>query len=126
MAERDSQRYASSEQRKKVLERHNYQCAYCGRVLTNETANIDHIKPWKHGGRSSSGNFVAACQDCNKKKGNRRVVVRPGQKLTGAVRGMQFKYETPVAVYKMQEGEAVQEAFNRLDAGAQPNKVYYS
>ena len=32
---------------------------------------MDHVKPKKQGGKDSWENLVAACQTCNRKKGNR-------------------------------------------------------
>ena len=65
-------RYASGGQRKFVLERDSYRCRYCGVSLMNKTAVIDHVRPWKYGGKTKTWNLVSACEDCNGKKLNKR------------------------------------------------------
>lgn len=52
-----------------VLERDRFQCCICKCKLTNETANIDHIKPWPLG-RTNPSNLTAICRTCNKAKSN--------------------------------------------------------
>ena len=64
------ERYANPPIRRKVLKRDGYTCRYCGDPVTNETANIDHVHPFKHGGRTNLDNLVTSCQPCNKSKGN--------------------------------------------------------
>jgi 5-methylcytosine-specific restriction endonuclease McrA len=50
-----------------VLRRDRHTCAYCGRKATT----VDHLMPQSRGGRNTWLNTVAACQDCNARKGNR-------------------------------------------------------
>lgn len=68
--ELDSQRHGDTEQRGRILKRDKNRCRYCRVKLTNETANLDHVKPWQSGGATLDKNLVACCQDCNKAKGN--------------------------------------------------------
>lgn len=45
-------------------------CFYCKRAIARSEATNDHVVPLsKIGGIHSSGNIVAACLDCNRKKG---------------------------------------------------------
>lgn len=53
--------------RKGVLRRDEHNCGYCRRHATT----IDHIIPHSRGGPMSWTNLVAACRDCNGRKGNR-------------------------------------------------------
>lgn len=53
--------------RRGVLHRDNRKCGYCGGVATT----IDHIVPSSRSGKSSWLNTIAACYDCNQRKGNR-------------------------------------------------------
>lgn len=53
--------------RRKMLERDNYICAYCGK----HGKTVDHILPQSRGGRDSWMNTVAACNACNGKKDNK-------------------------------------------------------
>lgn len=66
----DLTRYAPHEMRLQILERDSFQCRHCATPVTNQTANIDHIIPWKVGGPTMAANLVTACWQCNKKKGN--------------------------------------------------------
>jgi hypothetical protein len=61
-------RFAPTEMRKLILERDHYRCAYCKMVVTDVTANIEHVKPWHAGGRTVHSNLVASCRDCNRAK----------------------------------------------------------
>lgn len=55
--------------RKNVFIRDNYSCQYCGSKENKLT--LDHVMPVSRGGTSCWENVVAACQDCNIKKGNK-------------------------------------------------------
>ncbi|MDR1077304.1 MAG: HNH endonuclease [Propionibacteriaceae bacterium] len=52
-----------------VLRRDNYRCAYCGRPA----GTVDHVQARSRGGMSNWLNCVAACFDCNSRKGDRSV-----------------------------------------------------
>lgn len=54
--------------RKNILKRDANTCQYCGAAYN---LTIDHVMPKSRGGRDSWENLVAACDDCNVKKGNR-------------------------------------------------------
>lgn len=43
-------------------------CYYCGNRVGPQNLTMDHIVPLSRGGRSSKGNIVPACKDCNNKK----------------------------------------------------------
>ncbi|HEY9496597.1 MAG TPA: HNH endonuclease [Intrasporangium sp.] len=53
--------------REGVLLRDKGQCAYCGRF---NATTMDHVQPRSRGGATSWLNAVAACDDCNARKGN--------------------------------------------------------
>jgi len=55
--------------RKNILKRDGYKCAYCGR--SDLPLTIDHVIPRSKGGKDTWENLVAACYRCNNKKGNR-------------------------------------------------------
>jgi 5-methylcytosine-specific restriction endonuclease McrA len=46
-------------------------CHYCGNKFPPRALTMDHIVPIARGGKSSKGNVVAACKDCNNKKKHR-------------------------------------------------------
>jgi len=43
-------------------------CHYCGRQVGAKALTMDHIVPLIRGGRSTKGNVVPACKECNTKK----------------------------------------------------------
>lgn len=55
--------------RRNVMIRDAYRCAYCDRATTRLT--IDHLIPRSRGGSTVFENCVAACPECNLRKGNR-------------------------------------------------------
>lgn len=57
--------------RYQAVQRQNCQCVYCGRKITFQTAQMDHIVPRKGPGSSNDlPNLVAACASCNANKNN--------------------------------------------------------
>jgi 5-methylcytosine-specific restriction protein A len=43
-------------------------CHYCGRTFPPAELTMDHLVPLVRGGRSTKGNLVPACKDCNSAK----------------------------------------------------------
>ena len=43
-------------------------CHYCSRPTPPRDLTMDHIVPLARGGRSTKGNLVPACKDCNNRK----------------------------------------------------------
>ena len=43
-------------------------CHYCGRQVGPRALSMDHVVPLIRGGRSSRGNVVPACKECNNQK----------------------------------------------------------
>lgn len=46
-------------------------CQYCAEEFPTRVLTLDHVRPISRGGPTSWENVVAACRDCNQKKGNR-------------------------------------------------------
>ena len=67
MVKRPRARIALS--KREILRRDNFTCQYCGKRTSLLT--IDHIKPRHAGGPHSWTNLVAACQNCNRRKGGK-------------------------------------------------------
>lgn len=40
-------------------------CHYCGNQISPKDLTMDHIIPISRGGKSTKGNVVTACKDCN-------------------------------------------------------------
>jgi len=57
--------------RREVFRRDNFTCQYCGQHTNNLT--IDHVLPKHLGGSHVWTNVVAACSNCNHRKGGRRL-----------------------------------------------------
>ncbi len=43
-------------------------CHYCGKRFSPEELTLDHIIPVARGGRSTKGNLVVSCRNCNRTK----------------------------------------------------------
>jgi 5-methylcytosine-specific restriction protein A len=43
-------------------------CYYCGRSVPPKELTMDHIVPLARGGKSTRGNVVPVCKECNNKK----------------------------------------------------------
>ena len=43
-------------------------CHYCGQHVGIKNLTMDHIIPLSRGGRSSKGNLVPCCKECNTRK----------------------------------------------------------
>ncbi len=43
-------------------------CHYCGQKFAPRELTMDHIVPLVRGGKSTKGNVVPACKECNTKK----------------------------------------------------------
>lgn len=43
-------------------------CYYCGKKAPPGEITMDHVVPLIRGGKSTKGNIVAACKDCNSAK----------------------------------------------------------
>jgi len=57
--------------RRGVIVRDRETCQYCGMQLGRNHLTIDHVIPRAHGGQTDWDNVVAACRDCNHRKGGR-------------------------------------------------------
>ncbi len=55
--------------RRTLMARDNHTCQYCG--TTDHALTIDHVIPKSRGGKIEWTNVVAACGNCNRRKGNR-------------------------------------------------------
>jgi 5-methylcytosine-specific restriction endonuclease McrA len=58
--------------KREILRRDGYRCQYCGQEVGQMT--LDHIVPRHRGGEHSWQNLVAACPQCNRRKGGRTLV----------------------------------------------------
>lgn len=61
--------FAVPENRKYILQRESYQCFYCLRKLNDTNYVIEHVTS-RPEGNNSYKNVVAACRNCNNRKGS--------------------------------------------------------
>lgn len=43
-------------------------CHYCNRLTSTKDLTMDHVVPLARGGRTTKGNVVPCCKECNTKK----------------------------------------------------------
>lgn len=55
-------------EKRKVLERQKGKCKKCGKEISFEEAEADHITPWSQGGHTTLDNCQILCKDCNRRK----------------------------------------------------------
>jgi 5-methylcytosine-specific restriction endonuclease McrA len=82
--------------KKNILVRDGFKCAYCGEK--SQKLTIDHIIPRSRGGKDSFENCVAACRSCNRRKGGRipseanmHLVLKPYQPTVSEFLRMRLK-----------------------------------
>lgn len=56
-------------------------CHYCGKKVGAENLTLDHVIPVARGGRSTRGNCVPCCKDCN----NRKRYLTPAEQILGDI-----------------------------------------
>jgi 5-methylcytosine-specific restriction endonuclease McrA len=56
-----------------VFLRDQFSCQYCGQSFPTQELTFDHVVPKSLGGRTEWFNVVAACSNCNLRKGNKSV-----------------------------------------------------
>lgn len=59
--------------RRRVYEKTNGHCAYCGCELEYSNMQVDHVIPRANGGTNDFNNLLPACRSCNHRKGTSTV-----------------------------------------------------
>lgn len=59
--------------RKRVLDKYNKKCAYCGKDISFEEMKIDHFVPKSKGGDDDLDNLMPACEICNHYKDSHNI-----------------------------------------------------
>ncbi len=57
--------------RRNLFARDEHRCQYCGHPQSSSQLSFDHVVPRSRGGETNWENVVAACVDCNTRKGGR-------------------------------------------------------
>ncbi|WP_336790983.1 HNH endonuclease [Paenibacillus sp. MMO-177] len=81
--------------RKAALKRDHYTCLWCGRPGTT----VDHIIPASKGGSDLPQNLLAACMECNTKRGSRSAFSYFREKVFSAPKRMKLVYRILKASY---------------------------
>jgi 5-methylcytosine-specific restriction endonuclease McrA len=69
--EKDERDYYTDQIRRlMVLSRDHYACVYCTAPLSEDNFVLDHLLPVSKGGTNRKHNLVAACDDCNRRRGD--------------------------------------------------------
>lgn len=76
----DLDRHPAPLTRQNLFLRDEYRCQYCGEQFPTEELTFDHVDPRSKGGGTSYLNIVAACGNCNLRKGNKSLKIS-GMKL---------------------------------------------
>ena len=71
LSRKDRQRTFTPEQRAVLFRLSNKKCAICGKNVTEEEFEADHIVPWSKGGLTQIANGQVLCSSCNSKKSNK-------------------------------------------------------
>jgi HNH endonuclease len=64
---RDGRPHISDRLRRIVYAADRHACSYC---KSSQGLQLDHLRPWSFGGRTSFWNFMTLCRDCNLVKSN--------------------------------------------------------
>ena len=56
--------------RRRILQKYNGRCAYCGRSISMSTMSVDHLVPKCKGGTGAFDNLLPSCLECNHLKNN--------------------------------------------------------
>lgn len=54
-----------------IFTRDSWHCQYCNKIVTQNSATIDHVIPRAIGGKTTWQNCVTSCTKCNTKKGSK-------------------------------------------------------
>ncbi len=63
--------FVGRELRDAIFRRDAHRCFYCFRILTRRLRALDHVVPLAQNGHNGYRNLVAACPECNLRKGER-------------------------------------------------------
>lgn len=66
--------YTDPGRRLMVLARDRSTCVYCTAVLSEENFVLDHLQPVAQGGTNRKHNLVAACEVCNRRRGESKPI----------------------------------------------------
>lgn len=63
-----ARRNVSAREKRLVIERDGKSCRYCGKRVTRNTIQVDHIIPRSRGGTTALDNLALCCRRCNYRK----------------------------------------------------------
>ena len=93
--------------RRRILQKYNGHCAYCGCSISIKTMSVDHLVPKCKGGDGSFENLMPACLSCNHLKNNDYVSV--------------FRYRVAWASLKVTDLST----YDTMVKAAEKHKFYY-
>jgi len=117
-----------------VRARDKYTCQYCGVVMPPDL-EVDHVVPRSRGGTNRPHNLVAACHECNRRKGNQtatefgypQVAERSGQSFRVAAHTQAGKTVTLDRLAEIAQVETTYGYVTKVDREAMglPKTHYY-
>jgi hypothetical protein len=69
---RKVQRSISGAVQQQIWYRDGWQCMFCGKKVPDIQVTVDHFIPLELGGKNEPSNYISACRQCQKAKGNRK------------------------------------------------------
>ncbi len=66
----DTRKSMDMEKRREVIKQQNGKCNICGKEITENSIQIDHIIPWDYVGDELQDNLQGLCEECNSRKSN--------------------------------------------------------
>ena len=117
-----------------VRARDKYTCQYCG-VVRPPDLEVDHVVPRSRGGTDRPNNLVAACHECNRRKGNQtatefgcpQVAERTGRSFRAAAHTQAGKTATLDGLAQIAQVEITYGYVTKVDREAMglPKTHYY-
>ena len=103
----DTKRGISIALRKKIFERDDYTCVYCGKSLWKNgiKLEVDHIIPISKGGTDDIDNLTTSCRKCNREKSG---------KLIGLVKNTSLENEKKLVKNTSKTGKNYQSKWYKL------------
>ena len=84
--------------RKKVFDKYNGHCAYCGCELTLKSMQVDHITSKRNGGTDDISNLNPSCRLCNHYKSAEGLIAWRDWLLAGVIERLMKVYIFRVAL----------------------------
>lgn len=103
----------SAEFKRKVFEKMNGRCYYCGNQITIDNMTVDHVVPKSKGGSLSIHNCSPSCKRCNELKAN------------GTIKEMRDKIEDSLSALRKNREFQVLKKYGVVEISPKPVVFYF-